>query len=223
MATMFKRSILVLLVVVGCGDNGESDLPPEFASSHLEMSVVENGTIEIDASATDPEDRPLSYTTTAPLHGALSGTAPHYTYTPEAGFAGSDEFTITVSNGFAELAIPVHITVHHVDVAPVAGDQQVLVYLFTPAEITLMASDVDSPSLSYAIVDAPMKGTLTGTPPNLTYMPDNSFYRGTDAFTFTASDGDKTSNVATVTLIGSGCPQWNVRGGALCAIGGVAP
>ena len=42
----------------------------------------------------------------APLHGALSGTAPHYTYTPEAGFAGSDAFTITVSNGVAELGHP---------------------------------------------------------------------------------------------------------------------
>jgi len=215
---MFKRSILVLLVVVGCGDNGESDLPPEFASSHLEMSVEENGALVIDASATDPADRPLSYTTTAPLHGALSGTAPHYTYTPEAGFAGSDEFTITVSNGVAELAIPVHITVHHIDVAPVAADQQVSTFRYTPVAITLAASDVDSASLSYAIVAAPASGVLSGTPPDVTYTPTGGFY-GTDTFTFAASDGEKTSSAATVTVTVGGCGPGFTHGGSLCVQG----
>jgi hypothetical protein len=214
---MFKRSALAVLVaVLGCGDNRVPELPPEVSSANIEMAMSENGTLSIDASAIDPEDRPLAYAATAPAHGTLSGTAPHYTYTPDPGFTGTDAFTITVSNRAASVDIPVRITVNRVDVAPVADDQQVSTRSYLPVAITLGASDVDSESLSYAIVAAPAHGALTGTAPEVTYTPAGGFY-GTDSFTFVASDGALSSNVATVAIQVSRCGVGVVDLGLGCA------
>ncbi len=38
----------------------------------------------------------------APLHGSLRGTAPNLTYTPDAGYSGSDSFTFKVNDGGAD-------------------------------------------------------------------------------------------------------------------------
>jgi hypothetical protein len=42
-------------------------------------------------------------------------------------------------------------------------------------------------------------GGLSGTPPDVLYRPSDGFV-GTDSFTFTVSDGQLTSNEATVTI-----------------------
>jgi formylglycine-generating enzyme required for sulfatase activity len=48
-------------------------------------------------------------------------------------------------------------------------------------------------------VSSPQHGTLTGTPPNVTYTPDAD-YLGQDSFTFIANDGEAESNPATVSI-----------------------
>ena len=64
------------------------------------VTTPENQAVAISLSGNDPEGSNLSYTvTTPPLHGSLSGTAPTLTYTPAAGYAGSDSFAFTVSDG----------------------------------------------------------------------------------------------------------------------------
>jgi hypothetical protein len=65
--------------------------------------------------------------------------------------------------------------------------------------ITLLATDPDSSALTYTVATAPQHGTLAGTPPALTYTPVANYY-GSDSFTFTASDGTATSNVATISI-----------------------
>lgn len=65
--------------------------------------------------------------------------------------------------------------------------------------ITLEAQDPDSETLTYAVVDQPSLGTLTGTAPNLTYnVPVGT--AGADSFTFRASDGTTQSEKITVSL-----------------------
>ena len=54
--------------------------------------------------------------------------------------------------------------------------------------ITLAGSDVDGTPLSYTIVTPPTTGTLSGTPPNVTYTPAVN-YNGSASFTFKAGDG----------------------------------
>ncbi len=82
---------------------------------------------------------------------------------------------------------------------PVANNQSVTTNQGSPATITLAASDPDGNPLTYAIVSVPSHGALSGTLPAVTYTPSPSF-SGADSFTFTASDGTATSNVATVTI-----------------------
>jgi hypothetical protein len=54
--------------------------------------------------------------------------------------------------------------------------------------ITLTATDSDAgDTLTFEVLSGPSFGMLTGTPPDLTYVP-NAAYRGNDNFNFTATD-----------------------------------
>jgi len=87
------------------------------------------------------------------------------------------------------------------NLAPVADDQSVTVAFNTATAITLTAGDPDGGPLwlAYSIVSPPQHGTLTGTPPNVTYTPDSG-YSGPDNFAFDANDGAADSNSATVSI-----------------------
>ena len=63
----------------------------------------------------------------------------------------------------------------------------------------MTASDVDGDLLTYRVVSGPAHGVLTGTAPDLTYVPAAG-YTGPDTFTFVANDGLVDSPVATVTV-----------------------
>ena len=69
----------------------------------------------------------------------------------------------------------------------------------TPVALTLTGSDPDGESITFVVATAPGHGTLTGTPPALTYTPAPDA-NGADTFTFTANDGKDQSAPATVTI-----------------------
>ena len=83
--------------------------------------------------------------------------------------------------------------------SPVAGNQTLSVYEWTPLAITLAGSDADGDPLLYSGADCPKHGVLAGIGANLTYAPYASYY-GPDAFTFVANDGMADSAPATVTV-----------------------
>ena len=86
--------------------------------------------------------------------------------------------------------------------APVADNRSTVTDEDTPVSGTLTATDVDGDPLTYAIVAAPAHGTITSfnaATGAFTYRPAFN-YNGPDSFTFRASDGSLTSNVATVSL-----------------------
>ena len=86
-----------------------------------------------------------------------------------------------------------------VNTAPVAQAQSVTTAEDTAKAITLTATDAESNTLTYAIATSPSHGTLSGTPPNVTYAPATNYY-GADSFTFTARDASLTSTPATVSI-----------------------
>ena len=136
-----------------------------------------------------------------PTNGALSGTAPDLTYTPAAGYLGSDTFTFLVNDGTVDSApATVSIAVNPINHAPVAGGQSVLTDEDTPAAITLTGSDEDGDALTYTVTGAPANGTLSGTAPALTYTPAANT-NGADSFTFIVNDGKLNSSPATVDII----------------------
>jgi hypothetical protein len=83
---------------------------------------------------------------------------------------------------------------------PQARPDSVTVREDTPTPITLRSSDKDGDELTYYVVTGPSHGTLSGTGPRVTYVPEAN-YSGLDSFTFIANDGAADSNNATVSLI----------------------
>ena len=66
-------------------------------------------------------------------------------------------------------------------------------------EITLQSSGNVGDSPIYTINENALIGVLTGVAPNLTYTPASGF-SGTDTFTYTVSNGEQTSQPATVSI-----------------------
>jgi hypothetical protein len=177
----------------------------------------------ITLSATDVDGDALTFAIVGvPAHGSLSaitGTAcagtpstctASVTYTPAADYSGPDSFTFKANDGAAESNIAtVSINVAPVNDSPVAADQSLTTNEDTAKTITLSATDVDSSTLTFAIVGGPAHGGLSGisgtscsgSPTtctvSMTYTPTTN-YNGPDSFTFKANDGGLNSNTATV-------------------------
>ncbi len=175
-----------------------NDAPVAVAQS---VSTPKNTPRSILLAAADAENDALTYTVVAqPTQGALSGTAPVLTYTPELNFVGNDSFTFRARDGSADSAVvTVSIRVTASNVAPVALAQSVTVAEDTGAPVLLSATDADLDPLSFILVVGPTKGTLSGTPPNLVYLPNTNAV-GADSFTFVANDGAVDSAPAAVSL-----------------------
>lgn len=86
-----------------------------------------------------------------------------------------------------------------VNTTPVASSQNVTTMEGNAKAITLTAIDLDEDPLAYVIVTQPSHGSLTGTPPELTYTPAQG-YAGADAFSFKVNDGTVDSVPATVSI-----------------------
>ena len=177
--------------------------PGNFAPVASDGSTItnEDSSVAITLVATDEDSTIQGYSVASgPANGTLSGTAPDLTYTPNADFNGADSFTFTANDGAADSNIAiVGITVNAVNDAPVASDNSATTDEDTAVAITLVASDIDNTIQSYAVVNGPANGTLSGTAPNLTYTP-NADFNGADSFTFTANDGAADSNIATASI-----------------------
>jgi hypothetical protein len=161
----------------------------------------EDVAVAITLTGSDADGDALTFAVaTLPSNGSLSGTAPNLTYTPDAGYNGSDSFTYTASDGTLDSApATVSITVDPVNDAPVADAKAVVTGEDTAVAITLTGSDADGDALTFAVATPPSNGSLSGTAPNLTYTPDAG-YNGSDSFTYTASDGIENSAPATVAI-----------------------
>ena len=154
--------------------------------------------VNVTLTGGDPEGGPLTFAVvTNPANGTLTGTPPDLTYTPDAGFGGSDGFTFSVTDDCGNTDTgTVSFSVNRV---PTATSQTVSAEQDTPVNITLTGADGDGDALSFSVATNPANGTLTGTPPDLTYTP-NAGFSGTDSFTFTVSDDFDTSAPGTVTI-----------------------
>ena len=91
------------------------------------------------------------------------------------------------------------ITVTAINDAPVATAQSVTTAEDTAVAIVLGGTDAEGDGLSFAVVDAPGNGVLSGTAPDLLYTPNGNF-NGDDSFTFRANDGSDDSAPATVSV-----------------------
>jgi uncharacterized repeat protein (TIGR01451 family) len=95
-----------------------NDLP---VANPQSVSLPQNSSLGILLTGTDSENSVLTYAVaSSPAHGSLSGTGANLTYTPQAGYSGTDAFTFTVNDGLGtSAAATVSITVTPVNSAPV--------------------------------------------------------------------------------------------------------
>ncbi|MEO1034861.1 MAG: Ig-like domain-containing protein [Pseudomonadota bacterium] len=165
------------------------------------VTVAEDGNAAITLSGSDADGDDLSYALqTSPSNGALSGTPPNVTYTPNADFVGEDAFTfVATDNLLTSTPATVSVTVTAVNDAPVAEAQSISVAEDSSVGITLTGADVDGDALSYEVANSPLNGTLSGVAPDLTYTPNADFF-GSDSFTFRVMDSATVSANATVSI-----------------------
>ncbi len=183
-------------------------------------TTTEDTVVAVELKGADVEGDPLTYTVvTGPSHGTLSGTPPHLLYTPAANASGGYSLTFRVSDGQSSAEATASIFVTPVNDAPVARSAQVTTKQGSAVEVTLGATDVEWGTLAYTVGNGPAHGTLSGTPPRMTYTPEPGF-SGEDSFTFTARDeGGAQSTEATVSITVT--PRKGGGGGGLgCAATG---
>jgi len=163
------------------------------------FSLNEDANLAFTLAAGDAEGDPLRYLITrSPASGTLSGTAPSLTYTPGPNFNGSDFLEYAVADPTSTSAVRrVSITVNPVQDAPTAYDAAVKVVRNTPRSFQLDGRDADGDALRYQVTTLPRNGTVSGTPPLLTYTPRTG-YVGKDTLRFRVADASSTSRVATV-------------------------
>ena len=171
---------------------------PPMAISDAAMTN-EDMMLPITLAGTDPDNDPLTFMLTdAPTQGTLAGTAPNLIYTPDPDYFGPDSLTFIVNDGQVDSApATVSITVMPVNDAPTAANVSATTDENMSVAVTLMGSDIENDPLSYVVTVGPANGTLSGTAPNLTYLPNPGF-TGTDSFSYLVNDGEFDSITASV-------------------------
>lgn len=172
------------------------------------LKTEEDTKAKITLTAADIDSSSVHfYLTETPAHGQLSPVTllgPYsieVTYTPGENYNGTDIFKFKVNDKekYSEIA-EVGITITPANDAPVANPVEITTKENQRVSVSLIASDIDGDALSYIISSAPIHGILTGTAPNLEYVPSSN-YHGYDDFSFKVTDGIAESNVATVRIM----------------------
>ena len=160
--------------------------------------------IDVIANDTDADGDTLSLTAVSTAGTgtvAVNADGLSVDYTPAANFSGTETITYTVSDSvLTDATGTLTITVTAVNNAPVAVDDTISLEQGNSTIVTLSATDLDNDALTYLIVNQPAHGTVTLDENQATYISTDATYTGADSFTFTASDGNLTSNIAMITL-----------------------
>jgi len=143
-----------------------------------------------------------------PLNGMVTQTATGFTYTPNPGFVGQDDFTYTIcdSNGGSSTTF-VSITVQPVTTTnnpPIAIPNIVSTNENTPITIDALGndSDPDGDDIYFCNTDNdlnPANGTAEVIGNNIVYTPNPEFF-GAEAFTYTICDGNGGTATTTVAI-----------------------
>ncbi|MFN3191754.1 MAG: Ig-like domain-containing protein [Aureliella sp.] len=178
--------------------------PPVATDDSSTTDEDQSVTIDVLANDSDPEGDALSI---ASVTQASSGTATivggQVQYTPDPDFNGSDSFTYTINDAAGNAArATVSLSVAPVNDAPVSADDSVTTLEDTPVTFDVLGndSDVDGDSLSVQSATDGSSGLVSVNSDNtLTYTPNAGFF-GTDAFTYTITDGNGGTSTATVNV-----------------------
>lgn len=198
---------------------GSSGLFAYTRSTPADRNTTNNAPQALDDTFSGPEDNAIfgnvlandsdadNDTLTVSLNRApgngdvILNTDGSFTYSPIAGFSGSDRFTYTVSDGELGDTATVNLTIVPINDAPVATDDSFGGDEDTTVSGNVLANDSDSDddTLTASLDIAPTNGeVILNVDGSFTYTPATDF-NGLDHFTYTISDG-ALSDTATVNL-----------------------
>ncbi len=184
--------------------NAAANQPPKAVNDTATTTAGKAVTVNVLANDSDPDSDTLSVTAnTNPANGTVTRSGGNITYTPKAGFTGTDTFTYTISDGKGGTATgTVTITVNAAaNQPPKAVNDTATTTAGKAVTVNVLAndSDPDGDTLSVTANTNPTNGTVTRSGGNITYMPKAGF-TGTDTFTYTISDGKGGTAIGTVTI-----------------------
>jgi len=174
-------------------------------ASDLSVTTNEDTPAPFPFAATNAEGDALSYQiVSGPSHGVIGGVGPGPAYVPAPNYNGPDSFTYRVSDGSAESNVAtVWVNVNSVNDVPTAAADSATTFKNISVSVAVLSNDTDADgdALSVVSVVQPANGTVTISAggSGVVYRPRNNF-TGTDAFTYTASDGRGGTAQATVTV-----------------------
>jgi len=176
--------------------NEQGNLPeltglPDFEETHMGTLVESAGSV-LDNDF-DPEGDPLTATLVdGPTHAesfTLNADG-SYSYTPQAGYVGTDSFTYTASDG-VNTSDPTLVTIEMTNTPPLAAGETPTTHMGVPVAGTIQdnISDPDGDPLTTGLVTDVEHGTLTLNPDDGTYSYEpEAGYVGTDSFTYSVAD-----------------------------------
>ena len=190
--------------------------PPAIASGPNMISYAENGTTEVGTyTASDPDGDPITFAVTGDdsnrftitQNGELRfNSPPDFEIPADADKDNDYQITVGATAGTETATLAVTVTVTNGNDAPVAADDQATTNGVDAVVIPVLANDSDEDggdTLSVSAVGtptAPRYGSAVITPEStttITYTPGDTL---PDSFTYTASDGQGGTAVATVNV-----------------------
>ncbi|HVN67331.1 MAG TPA: Ig-like domain-containing protein, partial [Candidatus Sulfotelmatobacter sp.] len=157
-------------------------------------ATIEGLSVPISLSGSDVDMDTLTYAVvSSPAHGTLSGSGINRTYTPAAGWNGTDTFTYKANDGTADSNIAtVTITVAYLNYAPVlAPIGPKTVNAGSTLTFTLSATDANiADTLAYTAEGTPLTAfgaIFNSNTRTFTWTPNNS-QAGTHSVTFRVTD-----------------------------------
>ncbi|HZN15665.1 MAG TPA: Ig-like domain-containing protein [Acidimicrobiales bacterium] len=173
-------------------------------ASDVSANTTEDNATTVTLVASDIDGDTLTYSIVTPptkgVLGPITGNTVQYTPNPNENGADSFTFRATDPSLVNSNTATASITIAAVNDAPTANSQAVSTNEDTALPITLTGSDIEGSPLTFSLLSLPTHGSITGTPPNLTYTPAGN-YHGPDGFTFKVSDPSGASSApATVDI-----------------------
>ena len=192
-------------------------VPPVAGDDSASTTVDQAVIVSVLDNDSDGNGDPLTITDVSmPSNGmAVANLDGTITYTPNAGFTGSDSFTYTLDdgNGGTDIAtVTVDVTPVAVNTPPVAADDTASATSGVATVINVLGNDTDADgdSLMITVVGAAGNGSaVANADGTITYTP-NAGYTGPDSFTYTIEDGNGGSDTATVNVTVDPAPTGDI-------------
>ncbi|BDX07600.1 hypothetical protein MACH26_31210 [Planctobacterium marinum] len=166
-------------------------------------TTVTQGTVYLfSPSASDADGDALTFSVSnLPDWLALNEQTGSITGTPQEEDVGDyTNIELSVSDGNEQTSLPSFaISVVSSNTAPVATNSEVSTSEDKSVTIIANAVDENQDELTFTIINPPLNGTLNTTDSGWVYNPSANF-NGVDSFDYSVSDGELTSEQATVTV-----------------------